>query len=114
MEKTVSEEHKELKELFKSKDLFDRVTKEVYLSIIKIASIGQKTLCVQNEKPLKMFLLLQQFLCFALESHIEEKSQALGVKLVIDKDLINETVLQDNVDQIATNFVDDSLYPDDS
>lgn len=83
-------EQKELEKLFKSKDLLDRVTKETYSSVLKISTIAQKKLNSKNEKQLKMFLLLHEFLGRSLEAHIIEKSAALGVQAVIDEALINE------------------------
>jgi ATP-dependent Clp protease ATP-binding subunit ClpA len=83
-------EKKELAKLYKSKDLFDRVTKETYSSVLKISAIAQKTLNSKTEKQLKLFLLLHEFLGRSLESYIEEKAKTLGVKAVIDEKLIGE------------------------
>ena len=41
---------------------------------------------------MKLFLLLHEFLGQFLESYIEEKAKALGVKIVIDKGLVDEVL----------------------
>jgi uncharacterized membrane-anchored protein YhcB (DUF1043 family) len=90
LQETLSKEKMELNKLFKSKDLLDRVTKETYSSILKISAMAQKTLNSKSEKQVKLFLLLHEFLGRSLESYIEEKAKILGVRTVIDKNLINE------------------------
>jgi ATP-dependent Clp protease ATP-binding subunit ClpA len=90
LKETQSKEQKELKKLFKSKDLLDRVTKETYASALKISTLTHKKLHAKNEQQLKTFLLLHEFLGRALESHIEETAKTLGIKVVIDKELIDE------------------------
>lgn len=89
LKETLHKEHIELNNLFKSKDLLNRVTRQTYFSIIKIATIAQKTL--QNEKNLKSFLLGELF-SRSLESHIEKKAKDLGLRAIIDENLINEVV----------------------
>ncbi|MFI0434636.1 MAG: AAA family ATPase [Parachlamydiaceae bacterium] len=88
LQETLSKEKTELDRLFKTKDLLNRVTKETYSSVVKISAITQKKLNSKGEKQLKIFLLLHEFLGKSLESHITEKSQSLGIKAVIDEDLI--------------------------
>jgi ABC-type dipeptide/oligopeptide/nickel transport system ATPase component len=86
----LSVEQKNLNKLFKSKDLLDRVTQETYSFVLKIATIAQKKLNTNSEKQLKLFILLHEFLGRSLESHIEKTAKALGVRAVIDKNLIDE------------------------
>lgn len=88
------EEQKELNKLFKSKDLLDRVTKETYLSVLKISAIAQNKLGPKDEKQLKLFLLLHGFLARSLEDYISEKSSKLGIKTFIDAELIDEIAKQ--------------------
>lgn len=88
-----SKESKELDGLFKAKGLLDFVTKETYSSVLKISDCREKTLGLKNEKQLKLFLLLQEFLGRSLEAHIKDKSKELGVKVVINKDLVDEVAL---------------------
>lgn len=90
LQEALCKEKKELDKLFKSKDLLDQVTKETYSSVLKISAIAKKTLSSKNEKQLKLFLLLHEFLGRSLESHIEEKAKTLGVKAFIDEELICE------------------------
>lgn len=97
LEKQVSElqealckEQKGVEKLFKSKDLLDMVTKETYSSVLKISAIAQKKLNSKNEKHLKMFLLLHEFLGRSLQSHIEKTANTLGIRAVINEELINE------------------------
>lgn len=70
-----------------------RVTKETYSSVLKISTIAQKKLNSKDEKQLKMFLLLHEFLGKSLESHIAKKSESLGTKAVIDEALIEEVAI---------------------
>jgi ATP-dependent Clp protease ATP-binding subunit ClpA len=82
-------EKKELEKLFKSKNLFDLIKKETYSTVIKISQIQNAILNRDNEKQLKLFLLLHQFLSRSLQSHLEETAKTLGVNLFIDQDLID-------------------------
>jgi uncharacterized coiled-coil protein SlyX len=91
LKEALSKEQKDLDKLFKSKDLLDQVTKETYLSVLRISASAQKTLNSQDKKQLNLFLFLHEFLGKSLESHIEAKSKTLGVKAVIDKELIDES-----------------------
>ncbi len=90
LQKTLSREQKELDRLFKSKELLDRVTKETYLSVLRISTIGQKSINSKNAKELNRFVLLHEFLGRILEDHITLKSEMVGVKAIIDESLINE------------------------
>lgn len=87
---TERKEQAEVEALFASRELLGRVTKEMYQSVVKISSVASKTLNTKGEKQLKLFLLLHTFLGQILESHIKEKSKALGIKAVIDSSLIKE------------------------
>lgn len=90
LQQLLVKEQKELENLFKSKDLLDRVTIETYSSVLKISSIAQNTLNVENEKQLNLFVLLHEFLSPLLEAHITAESKRLGIQIFIDKTLINE------------------------
>lgn len=90
LQEVLEKEQKELNKLFKAKELLDRVTKETYSTILKISAISQKTLNSKNEKQLKLFLLLHEFLGRSLEAHIEETAKTLGIKAVINEELIDE------------------------
>ncbi len=90
LEKLQSEHQKELNLLFKSKELLDRVTSERYRSILEISKIAQGALNTQSEKQLKMYLLLQKFLEPLLKSFIKEKSNKVGVKMVVDTALVKQ------------------------
>lgn len=102
-------EQKKLRELFKAKDLLDRVTKETYTTVLKISTLGQKALNAKDEKQLKLFLLFHQFLASSLEARIktleteiekegkvenlednQNQIHALSVKVIIDEALIDE------------------------
>jgi hypothetical protein len=73
----------EIDKLFKARDLLDRTTKEIYLSILELE--GQ----APQEKQLKRLLLLQDFFSKTLTSYIEKKSEATGYKSSIDKAVID-------------------------
>lgn len=82
----------EIKKLFEAKVLLDKLTKEIYSSVIKVTGVGNKVLNSQNEKQLKQFLLMQEFLAGILKNYIKEKSATLGVKVIIDDKLVDEVV----------------------
>ncbi len=92
LQKTLVLEQNELVNLFKSKELFHRVTKEKFSTVIKISKIAQTTLSPTDENQLKLFLLLHNFLDPMLESYIKQKSKELNVKTVIDEDLISQII----------------------
>ena len=87
------DEKKGLNRLYKSKELLDRVTKDTYSCILKISRISPKILSKESEKQLKLFLLLHEFLAPALEYYITENAKDLGVKAVVDSELIDEVAL---------------------
>lgn len=93
LQEQLSREQEELDKLFKSKDLLDRVTKETYSSVLKIAALGSATLHAKNEPQVKRFALLHMFLGPLLQQHINETAKRLGVHAVIDDGLI------DSIDQ---------------
>lgn len=90
LQEALCKEKMEFDKLFKAKDLLDRVTKETYFSVLKVSASAQTTLNSKNKKQLNLFLLLHEFLGRALETHIEEIAATLGIKAVIDEELIDE------------------------
>lgn len=90
LKETLQEERKELNHLFKSKDLFDRVTQATYSAVAKIPKVANAALSSKNEKQLKIFILLHEFLGRTLEAHIREKSEELDIETVIDQDLVEQ------------------------
>lgn len=90
LQEALNKEKKELDKLFKSKELLDRVTKETYSLVLKISATAQTALNSKTEKQLKMFLFLHEFLYRSLESHIRGTSEKLGMKMIIDQNLIEE------------------------
>jgi len=90
LQAVLSKEQMGLNKLDKSRRLFDRVTRETYSVAIKISSISQKTLNAKDEKQLKVFLLLQEFLGRTLESRVAKSAEGLNVRVAVDDDLINE------------------------
>lgn len=87
LKKSIDVEHKNIDKLFKSKELLDRVTKEIYTSVQKISTFTPNS---ENEKQLKIFLLLHGFLRKFWEFHIEDSAKKLKINLVIDKELIDK------------------------
>lgn len=74
----------ELHSLFKTKNLFDRVTEQLYRKVVNIHRSSK------NETDKKMFLMLREVLSPVLRNYIFEKSQKLGVNLIIDKALVDK------------------------
>ncbi len=89
LQETVRREEVELRKLFKAKKLLDRTTLETYSLVRRVSSLAQERLTAKDEKQLKLVLLLHEFLGESLRSHIKAKSQELGVKLVIDNELVD-------------------------
>ncbi|MBP9841692.1 MAG: AAA family ATPase [Simkaniaceae bacterium] len=76
-------EKNQLKQLFKTKKVFDRVAKATYSSAIKLSQEA-------SEKETKQFVLLHEFLSPLLEAHIKRKATELNAQFVITPDLIDE------------------------
>lgn len=91
-QEVLRKEKMEFEKLFKAKDLLDQVTKETYISVLKISASAETVLNSENKKQLNLFLLLHEFLGRSLEAHIEESAETLGVKAVIDEELIDEAI----------------------
>lgn len=96
LEKQLAELHKIYKQekieqinLFKTKDVLDRVTRETYQTALKIAELAPSKI---NPKQIKLFILLRHFLSQTLQDHIKTQSKSLGIKAVIDRPLIEEAV----------------------
>lgn len=73
--------------LFQSKKLLDRVTQEMYVSVLKISKVVQETISSTTSKQLKMFSLLR-ILEDTLKDHIQKEGQRLGVCLSIQNALV--------------------------
>lgn len=83
-------EKKEVDQLFKDKELFDLVKKEVFATVIKISTVQNTFLKTDYKKQLKLFLLLKQFMKPLLESHLEDSAKSLGINLFIDNELVEK------------------------
>ncbi len=59
---------------------------------MKISDVSQKVLQPEDEKKVKLSILMREFLGRALENRIKTKSKDLGIQLIIDKKLINEVL----------------------
>ncbi len=77
------------KNLFQAKATLNDAKGIMYKTLLKTAHIGN-SLSSQIQKKLQYFTLLQTFLCPFLESYIQEKSKELGLKMVIDRPLVDE------------------------
>ena len=92
LKQRVAKEKSEIDVLHRSKHLFHRVTQELLNTVKKVSQIGQEPLSLADKEKLNQFVLLQEFLRKALEKHIREKSEQLGVKSIIDKALVEEVL----------------------
>lgn len=89
LQKKFKEEQEELEKLSKAQLLFKDVTKKHYLSILAIVSLARKRFCRQEEHHMKLFLL-QKYMMQSLKSYIQETGKTLGIKTVIDKNLVDD------------------------
>lgn len=88
LQNALKNEQKELTQLFQAKETLDITTAVTYRTALKVASFMPGRLTAKNQKELKQFILLRHFLSRFLEDHVRNRSKALGVKVVIDKALI--------------------------
>lgn len=86
------QEKSAIEKLFQSKKLLDRVTQEMYVSVLKISKVAQETISSTTSKQLKMFSLLR-ILEDTLKDHIQKEGQRLGIFLSIQNALV-DTVQQ--------------------
>jgi len=85
-------ELKDIDQLFKAKELLGGVTEETYRTVLKVSAIAQEKLNAKDQKQLTRFLLLNIFARNALLEHINKKSEALGVTLVINHALVDSEI----------------------
>ena len=90
--KQLNGEKKKVEALLKSKHLLDKVSKEIYSAAVKLSRMAQQSLNHKQEKQLKKYILLREFLSKAVESYVVEKSEALGFHSVIDESLVDSNV----------------------
>lgn len=88
LEAEFAREQKEFQGLQDAKQMLDRVKKETYATLIKLSKLSQTEINSKNEAPLKEFLMLQEFFTESLKLYIKDKSDNLGVKIIIDQPLI--------------------------
>lgn len=90
LQQQLQQQQQQLGQLFQAKQLLQQVTKDTYATVLKIAAVGQQALAAQEHKPLKLFLLLHEFLGKALQSRVEAQAAACDVRVVIDAALVDE------------------------
>jgi ATP-dependent Clp protease ATP-binding subunit ClpA len=104
LQEEASLNRQEVDKLFASKAVLDRVTKEMYRSVIKLSDAGH----LEEAKLTRLFMLLHNFLVPALESHIEKKSKELQVPIVIDRALVDKAISKLGLKK--TTFKSNSIF----
>lgn len=84
------QEKVEVEKLYKVKDNVDLIVKKMYERVLKVAGIASEKLSVKKEKELKKILLLKNVLQAVYEGHLKKKAAELGIKVEIDKALVDE------------------------
>ena len=92
LQKKLLDEKQAFEALFQAKELLDRVTRESYQSVVKISKFAKGKLNADGEKEVKKFMLMHDLFMPALETYIKETSSNLGVKAIIDEQLIDELI----------------------
>lgn len=92
LQEKLSDEKQAFDALFQAKELLDRVTRESYQSVVKISKFAKGKLDADGEKEVKKFMLMHHLFMPALETYIKETSSNLGVKAIIDEQLIDELI----------------------
>lgn len=90
LQRAVCKEQEALKKFENVKKTLNLVIREKYRSVLKISKVVQTTLSPKSENHLKRFLLIHQFLEGALEYSLKEQASSLGIRVVIDKALVDE------------------------
>jgi chromosome segregation ATPase len=85
LEPILAAEKKEIEKLFKIKSFLDTTTKECYQAALKVRS-------AVRDQYLKQYLLLQKVLNPFLMHYLKDKSQELGVKVILDRQLVDSVV----------------------
>lgn len=92
LQAVVLKEKNEWEQLFKAKNLFNKVAKQTYASIFKVSQAVKDNFNSEKRKEGAWFFLLQLY-SRALEDHIETKSKELGAKVIIDESLVDEVTI---------------------
>ncbi|NGX41990.1 MAG: Chaperone protein ClpB [Chlamydiae bacterium] len=90
-EELVAEEA-QFRNLFKAKDKISQARDEIYRTVMKVANVQTSSLSSKDEVQLNTFMLMSRFLAPTLEAYVRKKGGELGVKVVIDEDVINDAV----------------------
>jgi ATP-dependent Clp protease ATP-binding subunit ClpC len=84
-------EEQEKKKLFQAKSTLDQAKSQMHQALLKTKCVVEGNVSpLQEQKQLQHFFLLNRILCPFLESYVQTKSKELGLKVVIDRELVEE------------------------
>lgn len=86
----VEKERKDIDQLFKAKNLLNRVTNKTYSTVLKISKIVQGKLRGKDKRNLNRYILLDSFMRTQLEEFIKTKSTQFGLEVEIDESLVDK------------------------
>jgi ATP-dependent Clp protease ATP-binding subunit ClpA len=93
----LGEEEKKFKQVFQTQETLFFAKREMFRTVLKVSTFQEAHLSPANRKELNSFLLLSHFLSPALETQVRVQAKEIGVKVVIDRALIDE-VIQEEVE----------------
>ena len=94
LETKLSEEKKDFSRLFQLRDHLVHSKKTIFETVLKISKMRANVLNQTHVKELNKFLLLSHFLAPAIELKVKTEATRLGVKTVLNSNLINSVILE--------------------
>ncbi len=85
----VEQDRERLDKLFKTRQQLFQAKAELYKTIVKISSIREEVLSRKNKRLVGEFILLKNYLIPALDAHLKQSGESLGVKTHIDAALVS-------------------------
>ena len=95
LEKQLSDQNQEFAAFFAQRELLDKLKKETFATVVKVAGLNPGSLSYREEKEAKRLLLLSQFFAPALEQKVRKAADHLHVKTVLDEALIDEVIAEE-------------------
>lgn len=94
LEELLLSEQKEMSKLLKTKEMLPSLKLQNYLTLSKVAHIQAEVLSGNEKAELNKWLMLERYLIPSLEKFVKAKAQQLGVKVVIDEEIIKSACQQ--------------------
>lgn len=99
LQNQLDEQNQQLNLFFAERGNLEKLKKEIFKTVVKVASLKSSNLSYSDQKAAKKLLFMSQFLAPAVEKKVREDAEALKVKTVLDEALIEEVIKQEQANE---------------